>query len=118
MRSLGHAVTILDMNNNKKVSIVHTDKNPFCAGHAQMADGRILIIGGDEPHSMTEDGHSITNSLFARRTFTPCSPGDVKCAGFGKFENLLDMTTARWYPSVVTLGSGENIVVSGSLRNL
>jgi Glyoxal oxidase N-terminus len=37
---------------------------------------------------------------------------------YARYEMLADMQTKRWYPSVVTIASGEAIIVSGSLQNL
>lgn len=115
-RSKGEVVSIIDLNTND-VTLVPTTRNPFCAGHAQRADGSILIIGGDEPGSITSAGTTITDSLLAQRIFHPCAIGDTTCVT-GKYELLPDMSTKRWYPSVITLASGDGMIVSGSTMNL
>jgi hypothetical protein len=84
--------------------------NPFCAGHAMRADGSILVAGGD---NKTLDDATVVNGRQGLRIFTPCVGN---CTG--RWEILPDMTTQRWYPTVVTLHTGRQIIIGGSTKNL
>ncbi len=78
--------------------------NPFCAGHAQMADGSVLIIGGDMPLGNNTAGETIlTDGRKAVRRYVPCQ--SAACTT-GSFEFYPDMTTERWYVSVDISNSG------------
>jgi hypothetical protein len=70
----------------------------FCAAHSQLADGRILVVGG---HAGGEVGIRDVN-LFDPRT--------------GVWTNRADMSVARWYPSGTTLGDGRVLAVSGQIN--
>ena len=72
----------------------------FCAGHAPLADGRVLEVGGSR--STTEAG--LEYSLL----FDPRSSG-------GGWEQIgTDMIGGpSWYPTVTRLPSGEMLVISG-----
>ncbi len=70
--------------------------NIFCAGFAQLADGRVLVAGGNK--NPAYEG-IVQTHLFDWRT-EAWSRGP-------------DMNAARWYPSVAALGNGEALVVGG-----
>lgn len=70
--------------------------NIFCAGHAFLPDGRILISGGHE------DDHV----GFAKAVIF--DPATGTWAG-----EVPDMNAGRWYPTSTTLPNGEVLVVSG-----
>lgn len=70
--------------------------NLFCAGHAFLPNGHLLVAGG---HHLDSDG--INQSCFYdpfENTWTPS----------GK------MNERRWYPTLVTLANGSVLVSSGS----
>jgi hypothetical protein len=69
----------------------------FCASHSQLADGRLLVVGG---HNGGEVGIRDVN-MFDPRTRAWTYPPD--------------MSFARWYPSSTTLGDGRVLVVSGQI---
>lgn len=77
----------------------------FCGGHAQRADGSILVFGGD----VTGIPNVVSDGTKGRRIYTPCSSKDCK----GEWTSLPDMQSGRWYPTVVTLADGTNIIISG-----
>jgi hypothetical protein len=68
----------------------------FCSGHAFTADGKLLISGGHVANGVGED----------------------KAILYDPFTNswlpLPAMNDGRWYPSTVTLGNGDMLVVGGT----
>ncbi|KAJ3236287.1 hypothetical protein HDU81_010964 [Chytriomyces hyalinus] len=97
--------------------------NAFCAGHSQGADGIIHVIGGDHSASTTlmdassnwplqnktDAGTFLYDGINKIRTFDPKTK---------TWDESNDMTTGRWYPTVVTMGDGSVFIASGSLKNL
>lgn len=71
--------------------------NPFCNGHAQMPDGKILFTGG---HNQTNNWGLWNISLFDPVAKT--------------WKHLPDMTDGRWYPSQITMANGDILTVSGN----
>lgn len=74
----------------------------FCSGHAGLADGRILLAGGNDPES---EHYGDKQS----RLFTPgvgASPGT--------WSNPPDLARRRWYPTAVTLRDGRVAAFAGS----
>jgi hypothetical protein len=67
----------------------------FCAGHAQMPDGKILVNGGS-----STPGRGIKSTYI----FDPVGETWSKVA---------DMKYARWYPTTLTLPDGRIITFSG-----
>jgi hypothetical protein len=68
----------------------------YCCGHAFLADGRLLTIGGG--------GNSAGNAIKSAWTFEPHSR---------KWTKVKDMKHKRWYPTAVTLPDGRVLAVSG-----
>ena len=76
--------------------MVAADTMLFCAGHALMADGRLMVSGG---HKLDNRGLDVTN------IFDPISESWVP--------GLPKMAKGRWYPTVTTLADGRMITVVG-----
>jgi hypothetical protein len=76
--------------------MIMADTMLFCAGHALMADGRLMVSGG---HKADDRGLDVTN------IFDPVS--ETWTAGLPK------MAHGRWYPTVTTLPNGEVVTVAG-----
>jgi hypothetical protein len=75
---------------------VPNDTMLFCAGHALMADGRLMVSGG---HKADDRGLDVTN------IFDPTSQSWVP--------GLPKMAHGRWYPTVTTLPDGRMVTVAG-----
>ena len=89
---------IWDVGAGTTTQVNNTSVNEFCSGHAFLPDGRLLIAGG---HAGS-DGDGITDAFIfnsSNNTWTQTS---------------LPMAAGRWYPSAVTVGNGEIVVVSGA----
>ena len=75
---------------------VANDTMLFCAGHALMADGRLMVSGG---HKADDEGLDVTN------IFDPNTESWVP--------GLPKMAHGRWYPTVTTLPDGRIVTVAG-----
>ncbi|MFN7966978.1 MAG: LamG-like jellyroll fold domain-containing protein [Acidobacteriota bacterium] len=82
---------------NDGVTVTDTPRiNTFCAGHAQIPDGRLLVAGG---HVDAYVGKREAN-VFDPRTES--------------WSALPDMHIERWYPTVTTLPDGRVFTISGN----
>ena len=85
----------------------------FCAGHAMLGDGRLLVAGGTEsfPHEM-ETIHMGFTGLRDTWIFRPGSEtwvhADALCREPGK-----NTGGGRWYPTLVTMPNGRVLAVGG-----
>src|SRR6185503_20120127 len=70
--------------------------NLFCAGQAQLPDGRILVAGGHDPAGLGAANANI---------FDPVSQS---------WSALPNMAFRRWYPTVTALPDGRMLVTSGA----
>lgn len=74
-------------------------ENLFCAGHSFLADGRLLVAGGDRP---VVAGSRIAST----HVFDPATETWTKLPN--------DMNFNRWYPTVLTLVDGRILAASGT----
>jgi len=72
--------------------------NVFCAGHAFLADGKLLVAGGHV------DSHVGLPTALLFDPFTE------------SWTRIPDMNDGRWYPTVTTLATGEALVLSGEMH--
>ncbi|KAJ1569367.1 hypothetical protein HK096_003328 [Nowakowskiella sp. JEL0078] len=86
--------------------------NPFCGGHAQMANGNIFMSGGDR--------ESFTNPLTGSQVLTDgtninriYAPYDSNATQSSPWTVTNAMASGRWYPSVLTLNDGTILIVGG-----
>ncbi|MGH9423198.1 MAG: galactose oxidase-like domain-containing protein, partial [Thermoanaerobaculia bacterium] len=70
--------------------------NIFCAGHAFLPDGTVLLAGG---HTDSNEGIKTTFLFDAR---------------FTTFKRQANMNKGRWYPTVITLRNGDLLVLGGT----
>lgn len=78
-------------------ALVKTPDDLFCAGHVLLPDGRALVIGGTLGTSPWRG----TRTVYAFNFVTE------------SYEKLADMAVGRWYPSVVTMSDGRQLITSG-----
>ncbi|KAJ3126516.1 hypothetical protein HK098_007416 [Nowakowskiella sp. JEL0407] len=114
----GESTTEVDVfNTAKPFTATHVARNPFCGGQVQMADGRIFSAGGDRSTvSIPGNADFIVDGRTARRIYTPLD--QIGTSGVAPWTSLPDMTVQRWYPTIITLETGRQLIVSGSLDNL
>lgn len=97
-----------------------TIKDLFCCGHAFLADGRLLVGGGTEEWTTDDiggDAHAHgalghfrgTPDVFA---FDPSSES-WNAVQRMRFEPGRTTGGGRWYPTLVTLGNGHVVALSG-----
>lgn len=84
----------------------HVMENLFCAGQAFLANGRLLVAGGER-----ED--NVVRFEQATRSIHVFAPGG---AGGGTWTHVAACARGRWYPTCVTLPDGKVLVVGGSVR--
>jgi N-acetylneuraminic acid mutarotase len=92
----GASPTVWDYVNNLFTSI-STTQDVFCSGHAALADGRVLVVGG-----YGGSGNSIGIATaeifdFSKNTWT----------------SVPNMSYKRWYPTATTLSDGRVLVTAG-----
>jgi hypothetical protein len=82
---------------------VPTPWDAFCAGHAFMADGRLLVVGGTTayPTAATNNNNAGSKQAYL---FDPISE---------TYQPVPDAHLARWYPTVTELGDGRQFVLAG-----
>ena len=69
----------------------------FCSGHSFLADGRLLVAGGHN-ESLGDNNGLKQASVFDGTSWQATGP----------------MTYPRWYPTLVTLGNGSVVALSGN----
>jgi hypothetical protein len=79
------------------VDVLLNRTNLFCAGHSQLADGRILVIGGHDPGS----------GLLGARDVNIFDPVTLS------WSSAASMADPRWYPTATTLADGRVLALSG-----
>jgi len=76
-----------------------TPGDMFCAGMTQLADGRLLVVGGHATFSLS-------NGIPDAYLFDP---------GAQAWTQMASMAYARWYPTATTLRDGRVLVTSGHI---
>jgi hypothetical protein len=91
----------------------------FCCGHGFMADGRLLVGGGTATFETTSPGeHGMLGHFTAERrcwVYNPHAPGFSQIARFGPEPGHEEADTGggRWYPTILTLPSGQILAAGG-----
>ncbi|RKP02063.1 hypothetical protein CXG81DRAFT_11259 [Caulochytrium protostelioides] len=121
LNTMGETAVEIDISRpDQPFQINPVHKNAFCGGHAQLADGTVLVAGGDA-RSLEADGIPfLYDGRKGVRRYHPCE-ADAVAVGIcrkGMWEDQREMSTNRWYPTVTTLHDGTAIIVGGTLANL
>lgn len=88
--------SVWDPSEDTYTNVDVTGYNIFCAGYTQLADGRVLVAGGNKDAALAG---IVQTHLFDWRTET--------------WTRGPDMAAERWYPSVAALSNGEALIVGG-----
>ncbi|GGK37651.1 glyoxal oxidase [Nocardia camponoti] len=80
---------------------VATPWDVFCAGHAQLPDGKLLVMGGTKSYTTPEHGYQ---GLPDSYIFDPAT---------NAYTRTNDMLAGHWYPSATTLGNGDILSLGG-----
>jgi hypothetical protein len=82
---------------------VPTPKDLFCAGHVQLRDGRVLVMGGTKDYAKA-DGTVGYKGLKNSYVFNPTT---------NTYTATNDMLAGHWYPSATILGNGDVLSLGG-----
>ncbi len=94
-------------------STPYSVQNPFCAGHAWLPDGRLLVAGGHVQNYNGERRSDIYDPF--TNTWASASGGAPSVPTMGTDNANADTSGKRWYPSATTLGNGDVLVMSGDM---
>jgi galactose oxidase-like protein/uncharacterized protein DUF1573/Kelch motif protein len=96
--NLGDNARVWDPTTNTFVVSPKAGYNIFCSGHTHLADGRVLVSGGQIGAVL----YGVPNaSIYDPTTDT--------------WTRLPDMESPRWYPTNTTLANGDVLVTSGQI---
>jgi hypothetical protein len=82
---------------------VPTPADLFCSGHVQLADGRVLIMGGNKDYPAADGSHGY-KGLKDSYIFDPDTMA---------YTRVNDMSSGAWYPSATVMGNGDVISLGG-----
>jgi hypothetical protein len=86
------------------LSSLRTPWDLFCAGHTFLPDGRLLIAGGTAEYPEVWPGTILFHGSRQAFTFDPATE---------TYAALPAMHGGRWYPTLVTLGTGRIYATAG-----
>jgi hypothetical protein len=89
--------------------------NIFCSGHAWLADGRLLVVGGHIANYVGEPKANVYNPF--TNTWADNVPNMPKVPSSPPPPAGTANRDGRWYPSATTLGNGDVLVMSGDMEN-
>jgi hypothetical protein len=99
----GHFSTSIWDPATETFTSVATPWDAFCSGHSFLPDGELLVAGGNTAYP----GPATNNSNAGSPKTYLFDPGT------SRYVAQPDMAQARWYPTVVELGSGNQFTVGG-----
>jgi hypothetical protein len=82
---------------------VPTPADLFCSGHVQLADGRVLVMGGNRDYPAADGSHGY-EGLQDSYIFDPAT---------NSYSRINDLIAGHWYPSATILGNGDVISLGG-----
>ena len=82
---------------------VPTPEDLFCAGHVQLKDGRVLVMGGNKDYPDAAGTHGY-KGLKNSYIFDPAT---------NTYQRINDMSAGSWYPSATAMGNGDVVALGG-----
>ena len=82
--------------------------NLFCSGHTFLSDGRLFVAGGH-----ISDNHGAPHATI----YDPTTNKWTLIEDMPRDPNIARKGAGRWYPTLITLPSGDVLVSSGSNEN-
>ncbi|MGH3932922.1 MAG: galactose oxidase-like domain-containing protein, partial [Pseudonocardiaceae bacterium] len=82
---------------------VPTPVDMFCVGHAQLPEGRVLVMGGTKDYQPPDESHG----------FLGLNQGYVFDPATNRYTRTNDLNGGHWYPSATALGNGDILSVGG-----
>lgn len=94
------------------------DKHIMCSGHAFLGDGRLLVGGGVHQQNVSHVGmHEHDSGERLCHIYSPLAgswePNDQPVASLNFQPGSNDTGGGRWYPTLMTVDSGEVLAVAG-----
>ncbi|GAB3669409.1 hypothetical protein GCM10027589_36910 [Actinocorallia lasiicapitis] len=87
---------------------IPTPVDMFCAGHVQLSDGRVLVLGGTKKYPDYVPGtDQVTNGWQGQEKAYVFDPRD------NKYHATNNMNDGHWYPSATLMGNGDVYSVGG-----
>ena len=90
-----------------KFQVIPTPDDFFCAGHVQLANGNVLVLGGNKAYPDASNTHGY-EGLNTSYIFDPVTDKYIK-------ENNLN--GGHWYPSATEFGDAEHRLIGGLDQN-
>ncbi|RMI31950.1 DUF1929 domain-containing protein [Nocardia stercoris] len=94
--------TLFDPSTNRFTNIP-TPADFFCAGHVQLPDGRLLVMGGNKDYPAADGSHGY-EGLASSYIFDPATD---------TYTRANDLNAGHWYPSATEMGNGDVISLGG-----
>ncbi len=86
---------------NGTLTKVPTPVDFFCAGHVQLPDGKVLVLGGNKAYPTATHGYEGLNTSYI---FNPVTD---------RYQQVNNLNGGHWYPSATELGNGDVISFGG-----
>jgi hypothetical protein len=83
--------------------VIPTPDDFFCAGHVQLPDGKVLILGGTHAYPAANGSHGF-EGVNTSYVFNPAT---------NTYQRVNNLNVGRWYPSATELGNGDVISFGG-----
>ncbi len=93
-------VYITDPTTMTNTLVNNSTTDLFCSGHAQMANGNLMVAGG--------------NLGLYGGAYTGQKTVNIYNPFLKTWSRIMDMAYGRWYPTVTTLPNGEMFIIGGT----
>ena len=84
-------------------TVIPTPSDMFCAGHVQLPNGDVLILGGTAAYPAADGSHGY-EGLNTSYIFNPTTMA---------YEQVNNLNDGHWYPSATELGNGDVLSLGG-----